>query len=86
MERRTAVGALTLAALELEPHYKSYDYPADEWRLAQKAKGYHWTLVNGGVTFEGNDCTGATAGELLRHGRGSGASRRTGAMLSEPVS
>ena len=58
-----------LEKLHLEPHYRAYDYPANEWRLAQKAQGYHWTLINGVVTFVGNDCTGATAGQLLRHGR-----------------
>ncbi len=58
-----------LENLKLEPHYRSYDYPANEWRLAQKAKGYRWTLVNGQVTFEDSECTGATPGHLLRHGR-----------------
>ncbi len=47
----------------------AHDQPANEWRRVQKAEGYHWTLVNGEITFEGNDCTGATPGCLLRHGR-----------------
>ena len=42
------------------------DQPAGEWRRVQRADGYHWTLVNGVVTFEGNACTGATPGRLLR--------------------
>jgi N-acyl-D-amino-acid deacylase len=45
------------------------DQPAGEWRRIQRADGYHWTLVNGAITFEGNACTGATPGRLIRHGR-----------------
>jgi N-acyl-D-aspartate/D-glutamate deacylase len=48
----------------------AHDLPGGEWRRVQRAKGYHWTLVNGVVTFEGDRCTGATPGRLLRHGRG----------------
>ena len=38
--------------------------------LASRAQGggYRYTLVNGEVTFEDRDCTGATPGQLLRHG------------------
>src|SRR5205814_893511 len=36
--------------LALLPHYRAYDYPAGEWRLARKADGYRWILVNGVVT------------------------------------
>ncbi len=75
-----------LEKLELEPQYKTYDYPANEWRLTQKAKGYHWTLINGVVTFEGNECTGATAGQLLRHGRaGAGAQGKSGESASKDM-
>jgi N-acyl-D-aspartate/D-glutamate deacylase len=44
------------------------DFPADEWRLVQKAEGYRWTIVNGTITFEDGKCTGATPGQLLRNG------------------
>ena len=71
-----------LEGLELEPQIKTYDYPANEWRLTQKAKGYHWTLINGVVTFVGNDCTGATAGELLRHGHAASASAKTAELVA----
>ena len=60
-------------ALHLQPRYRAYDYPADEWRLARKADGYHWILVNGEVTFVDGECTGATPGRLLRHGAADGA-------------
>ncbi len=54
--------------LTLLDRYRAYDYPADEWRLARKADGYRWILVNGEVTFVDGVCSGATAGALLRHG------------------
>lgn len=62
--------------LGLEPPERAYDYPANEWRLVQKAKGYNWILVNGEITFEGAQCTGATPGVLLRHGKASAANDR----------
>ena len=42
------------------------DFPGGERRLVQKATGLRYTLVNGTVTFEGTDCTGALPGKLLR--------------------
>jgi N-acyl-D-aspartate/D-glutamate deacylase len=47
----------------------AYDLPAGEWRRVQKAQGYRWIMVNGGVTFEDGKCTGTTPGKLLRSGR-----------------
>ncbi|MXX18600.1 MAG: amidohydrolase family protein, partial [Dehalococcoidia bacterium] len=54
--------------LALQPQEKAFDFPADEWRRVRKATGYRWTLVNGEVTFEEGECTGATPGKVLRHG------------------
>ena len=48
-----------------EPVYAN-DFPGGERRLLQKAKGLRYTLVNGTVTFEENDCSGALPGQLLR--------------------
>ena len=42
------------------------DFPGGERRLIQKATGLRYTIVNGAVTFEGNNCTGALPGKLLR--------------------
>ena len=43
------------------------DFPGEERRIIQKAKGIRYTVVNGTVTFEeGTVCTGATPGKLLR--------------------
>jgi N-acyl-D-aspartate/D-glutamate deacylase len=49
---------------------QEYDLPGGEWRRVQRAKGYHAILCNGEVTFADGECTGATPGRLLRHGRG----------------
>jgi len=49
---------------------RTYDWPANGWRWTQKADGLHYTLVNGQVTFEGQECTGSTPGEFLKFGRG----------------
>ena len=57
-------------ALSLGPVERLYDFPAGDWRLSQRAEGYDLTIVNGEVTFEGNDCTQALPGRLLRHGVG----------------
>ncbi len=50
------------------PQERLFDYPADEWRLVQKAVGYDRIIVNGVTTFVDGQCTGATPGNLLRHG------------------
>ena len=42
------------------------DFPGGERRLIQKPTGLRNTIVNGAITFEGNDCTGALPGKLLR--------------------
>ena len=42
------------------------DFPGGERRLIQKPTGLRYTIVNGTVTFEGNNCTGALPGKLLR--------------------
>jgi N-acyl-D-aspartate/D-glutamate deacylase len=46
-----------------------YDLPGGEWRRIQRAHGYRHILVNGEETFQDGECTGATPGKLLRHGR-----------------
>ena len=56
-------------ALKLLPTERLHDFPAGDWRLSQKADGYRLTVVNGEITFEDGECTGATPGLLLRHGR-----------------
>ena len=60
-----------LERLKIEPSEVAYDLPAGEWRRVQRAGGYRWIMVNGQVTFEEGQCTGATPGKLLRHGQAS---------------
>jgi N-acyl-D-aspartate/D-glutamate deacylase len=54
--------------LDALPQERAFDYPADEWRLIQKAKGYEHIIVNGVTTFIDGECTNATPGRLLRRG------------------
>src|SRR5262245_56120070 len=61
-----------LAELAVDPPWVGnveYDLPAGEWRRVQRAVGYNAIVVNGEITFEAGECTGATPGKLLRHGR-----------------
>ena len=55
-----------LEKLAVLPMETVTDLPNNDWRRVQKATGYHYTLVNGGVTFEGQTCTGALPGKMLR--------------------
>ena len=57
-----------LENLEALPQERLFDYPADEWRLVQKAVGYERIIVNGKTTFIDGKCTDETPGKLLRHG------------------
>ena len=59
-----------LDKLEITPSEVAEDLPGGEWRRIQKAKGYNWIMVNGQVTFEDGEPTGALPGKFLRHGRG----------------
>ena len=54
--------------LDSLPAERLHDFPANDWRLVQKSKGYRQTIVNGEITFENGECTGSTPGSLLRHG------------------
>ncbi len=40
--------------------------PVERKGRVQKPTGMRYVMVNGGVTFENNECTGATPGKLLR--------------------
>ena len=51
---------------EYERPIYATDFPGGERRLIQKAKGLRYTIVNGTVTFEETECTGALPGKLLR--------------------
>ncbi len=55
-----------LQKLQVLPMETVYDLPNNDWRRVQKAEGYHFTIVNGVVTFEGQRCTGTLPGKVLR--------------------
>jgi N-acyl-D-aspartate/D-glutamate deacylase len=55
-----------LEKLQVLPTEIVTDLPNNDWRRVQKADGYHYTIVNGGITFEGQKCTGALPGKMLR--------------------
>ena len=58
-----------LESLSLHPMQVAHDLPGGDWRRIRKASGYRAVLVNGQVTIENDEETGATrAGALLRHG------------------
>ena len=42
------------------------DFPGGERRVIQKPTGLRYTIVNGTVTFQDNNCSGALPGKLLR--------------------
>jgi N-acyl-D-amino-acid deacylase len=57
-------------ALAITPKETAYDYPAGEWRVIDRAEGYHYFIVNGQITMEDAKLTDAPSGQLLRGGRG----------------
>ena len=54
-----------LGFLHNRPIYTN-DFPGGERRLIQEPKGLRYILVNGTLTFQGNECTGTLPGKLLR--------------------
>ena len=55
-----------LQKLNVLPMETVYDLPDNDWRRVQKADGYHFTIINGVITFEGQRCTGTLPGKMLR--------------------
>jgi N-acyl-D-aspartate/D-glutamate deacylase len=51
--------------LEMATVMREFNRGSIEWTV-QKADGYNYTIVNGGITFEGQKCTGALPGKMLR--------------------
>ena len=70
----TRVSVWTLAVLVVvlsAAPARAYNPMSPEVRaMVQRAVGYRAIVVNGAVTFEDGECTGATPGRLLRHGVG----------------
>ena len=59
-----------LDKLTWAPLHRVYDLPGGDWRRVRGAEGYRWTIVNGEVTHEEGQSTGALSGKLLRPGVG----------------
>ena len=51
---------------QLQP-YMVNDFPGGASRYVQRARGYRAVLVNGEVSLENDELTGARAGQVLRH-------------------
>jgi N-acyl-D-amino-acid deacylase len=54
--------------LQVRPMEVAHDLPGGEWRRVRRADGYRFILVNGEVTMQEGQQTGASSGRLLRHG------------------
>ena len=52
-----------------------HDLPGNEWRYVNHAEGYRYVIVNGEPIFIDGECTGATPGQLLRHGQAKEAAK-----------
>ena len=55
-----------LEKLAVRPMETVQDLPDGDWRRVQKADGYNYLIVNGEITFEDGQCTGALPGKMLR--------------------
>jgi len=56
-----------LATLAIKEPETVYDVPPNnDSRLVQRPEGYRWIMVNGQVTFENGESTGAYPGVLVR--------------------
>jgi len=57
-----------LNKLAVKPMEIAHDFPGGEWRRVKRAQGYDKILVNGQVTLDQGEPTGAMSGRLLRYG------------------
>jgi N-acyl-D-aspartate/D-glutamate deacylase len=57
-----------LNKLAVKPMEVEHDFPGGEWRRVKRAEGYDKILVNGEVTLDQGQPTGAMSGRLLRYG------------------
>jgi len=57
-----------LHTLAVQPMEIAHDFPGGEWRRVKRAEGYDKILVNGEVTLDQGEPTGAMSGRLLRYG------------------
>ena len=55
-----------LEKLAVRPMETIRDLPDGDWRRVQKADGYRYSIINGQITFEDGQCSGALPGKMLR--------------------
>ncbi len=67
--KKADINVIDLEGLRLEAPEMIYDLPAGGKRFMQRARGYRATVVNGEVTMENDEPTGALPGRLVRGGR-----------------
>ena len=60
------INLIDFEALRLHPPEMVFDLPANGRRFVQRAEGYRYTIVNGEVTFENGQPTGAMPGKVVR--------------------
>jgi N-acyl-D-amino-acid deacylase len=60
------VNLIDFERLQLHPPEMVFDLPANGRRFVQRADGYRYTIVNGEVTFEDGQATGAMPGKVVR--------------------
>jgi N-acyl-D-aspartate/D-glutamate deacylase len=60
------VNLIDFDGLRLHPPEMVFDLPANGRRFVQRADGYQFTIVNGEVTFENGEPTGAMPGKVVR--------------------
>jgi N-acyl-D-aspartate/D-glutamate deacylase len=60
------VNLIDFDGLRLHPPEMVFDLPANGRRFVQRADGYQFTIVNGEVTFDNGQPTGAMPGKVVR--------------------
>ncbi|MEA2680211.1 MAG: hypothetical protein QOK03_1933, partial [Candidatus Binataceae bacterium] len=60
------VNLIDFERLQLHPPEMVFDLPANGRRFVQRADGYKYTIVNGEITFEDGQATGAMPGKVVR--------------------
>lgn len=67
--KKADINVIDYDRLRILPPKLVQDLPAGGMRLLQGAEGYRYTIVNGVITFEDGEATGAMPGGLVRKGQ-----------------
>lgn len=55
--------------LSISEQARLFDYPGNEWRVADRGVGYRWVMVNGEIIIEDDKETGASSGRVVHTAR-----------------